>query len=71
MAFRSVPFKPRRSKNGTPEERAAKRVPATVVDVTSRLTRRAAAKRATMGAPMTKEEFRRAANAQRNQKQPT
>jgi hypothetical protein len=49
---------PRPSKNGTPEERAAKRAAtATVVDVTSRLTRRAAATRATKGEPMTREEF--------------
>jgi hypothetical protein len=57
---------PRRSKNGTPEERAAKKAAAereatasaaTVIDVTSRLGRRAAAKRATMGATLTKEEM--------------
>ncbi len=47
----------RRSKNGTPEERAAKKTAATVIDVTSRLARRAAATRATKGDPMTKEEF--------------
>jgi hypothetical protein len=49
---------PRKSKNGTPEERAAKKASAAIViDVTERLEGRAAAKRATKGEPMTKEEF--------------
>jgi cell division protein FtsN len=44
--------RPRRSKNGTPEERAAKNQPATVSNVVSLLARRTEA-----NTPMTKEEF--------------
>jgi hypothetical protein len=44
---------PRRSKNGTPEERAAKNPPATVSNVVWRLL----ARRTEANVPMTKEEF--------------